>query len=209
MKKQYVRQLQILGDAGSLALASKATLLITGFLFLTGLFAGVFLELTMAPEEKNNVLHYLLQYLSSDNSAMDYPSPFAISALSNLLMLFILCLSGFTVFGFPVALLVLCYRGLGLGFSAGLLLESQQENGVVLLLTSLIPQNLFLIPAFLLGASGVLNYSLYHLRTRRQSIRKSRKETPGSYLILILLIALLIVIGCGVEAILYPIVLSP
>lgn len=208
MRKQYANQLQAAENAAALALENKKTLLFTVFLFLTGISAGVFLELTMMPEEKHGVLSDLLQYLSPDRAAV-FPSPFFASVSNNLLLLFLSFLAGISVFGFPAALLILLYKGIGLGFSAGLILESQRENGAFLILSSLVPQNLFLIPVFILAASGVLNYGLSRLRSQNPAIKRSRMVSPGSLVILMLMLALLAVMGCGIEAILYPVVLSP
>lgn len=198
----------MLSQSISLAAGSRKTLLLSVFFFLTGISTGIFLELTMGAGEKSNIAGYLQQYLYMDQGAMEYPNPFFSSLSNNLFLLLIIFLSGLSALGFPVALAALTYKGMALGFCTGLIAETLKDQGLLVILTSLVPQNLFLLPAFILASTAAVNYALLSLAKKRAAKRNLR-EFSGSYLCVTLLLAAVIALGCGLEAILYPVVLSP
>ncbi len=208
MKRIRNNRMHTLNQAVSLAAGSKKTLLLSLFFFLTGISTGIFLELTMQAGEKSSIAGYLQQYLFMDTSSIEYPNPFFSSLSSNLLLLLIIFLSGLSALGFPAALAALTYKGMALGFCTGLIAETLKNKGLFVILTSLVPQNLLLLPAFILAVCAAVNYALLSLR-RNRAAKRNLKETSGSYLFLTLLLAAVIALACGLEAILYPVVLSP
>lgn len=209
MKKFSNQPLATLNRAGSMALYSKKTLSLSIFFFFTGISTGIFLELTMGAADKSSLSGYLQQYLLMDTSAVEYPNPFFSSLTSNLLLLLIMFLGGLSVFGFPAALLALSYKGMALGFCTGLIAETLKNKGIFMILTSLLPQNLLLIPAFVLGCSAALNYSFLSMGKRRTTAKRNLREFSSSYLLAMMLFSITILLACGLEAILYPIVLLP
>lgn len=193
---------------------SAATLIASAFFFLTGISAGIFLELFMDSSQKDSVVQHLLQYLVTGSSNMDYPNPFIYSITSNLFWLVVLFALGLSVYGFPLVFIALLYKGFALGFSACLILEEFSVKGVLLILACLIPQNIFLIPALLLSASCAINYALLRIRKRRE-LGYSRKRSPReelplrSYCLFFLTMAIVMLLGCLIESFLFPIVVSP
>ena len=206
MKRDLSYHMHTLNQIGAAALCSKKTLLAAGFFFLTGISTGIFMELTLVSEEKSMLTDYLHQYLFSGSNAMEYPNPFWASLSGNLLLLLILFLAGLSAIGFPLALAALAYKGLALGYCTGLIAESLKGKGLAIILTTLLPQNLILIPVFILAASAAVNYGLYSLcRSRRQS-KKNLRDISGSYLPSMIVFALAIALACGLEAALHPLV---
>lgn len=209
MKRVQINKRYTLNQAVSVAFGSKKVLLICAFFFLTGISTGIFLELTMAFDEKTSLAGYLKQYLYMEGSNVDYPNPFFSSLTSNLLLLLIIFLAGLSALGFPAALAAITYQGMALGFCTGLIIETLKDKGMLMILTSLVPQNLILIPAFILAAAAAVNYGLYSLRSRHMASKKNLKDFSGSYIWVMMFLCLAIGLACGLEAILYPIVLSP
>lgn len=209
MKKFPRNQTLALDQAVSAAAGNKRTLLLSTFFFLTGISTGAFLELTMSPEEKSNLAVYLQQYILTDSGSMDYPNPFFSSLSTNLLLLLIIFLAGLSALGFPAALAALAYKGTALGFCTGLIAETLKNKGVLIILTSLLPQNLLLIPAFILAAAAAINYGLFSLSRRRNrtASKKSLKDASGSYITAMILFAFAIGLACALEALLAPAVL--
>lgn len=208
MKRFQSKQIRSLGQSISLAVGSRITLLISVFFFLTGISTGIFMELTMSSGEKSSIAGYLQQYLYMDQGTMEYPNPFFSSLSNNLLLLLIIFLSGLSAFGFPAALAALTYKGMALGFCTGLIAETLKDQGPLVILTSLAPQNLFLLPAFILASAAAVNYAFLSLRKKRAA-KRNLKDFSGSYFLVILLLGAVIALGCGLEAVLYPVVLSP
>lgn len=209
MKRVSNNYLYTLSQVGAASIGSRKTLLLSVFFFLTGISTGIFLELTMSGSEKNSLSGYLQQYLSMGHNTVDYPNPFFSSLSNNLLLLLIIFLAGLSALGFPIALGALTYKGMALGFCTGLIAETLKNQGIPVIITSLLPQNLILIPAFLLASASSVHYAVLSLKRSRQSLKKNPNTNSGSYLLSMVFFALLIGLACGIEAILYPIVLSP
>ncbi len=113
-------------------------------------------------------------------------------------------LSGITAIGFPAALATLVYKGMALGFSATLLIESMSFKGVAIVFTSMIPQNLIIIPAIVLAGVAALNVAFHTISNRRFGIKKSLAESSGSYVFINLVLAAAILGGCLIESFISP-----
>lgn len=191
--------------ASELIMSSGASFAAALFFFLLGISAGIFTELMMSSAEKEAMISYLDQYfLLSNLSDLAFSEIFMKSAGNNLGLLFIMLLSGLTAIGFPVALAALIYKGMALGFSAALLIDSMSFKGVAIVLISMIPQNLLIIPAIILAGVAALNVAFYTISNRKFGIKKSIAESSGSYLFINVILAAAILVGCFIESFLSP-----
>lgn len=191
--------------ASELIMSSGASFAAALFFFLLGISAGIFTELMMTSVEKEGMISYLDQYflLSSPND-LAFSEIFMKSAGNNLGLLVIMILSGITAIGFPVALAALIYKGMALGFSAALLIDSMSFKGVAIVFTSMIPQNLIIIPAIIIAGVAALNLAFHTISNRRFGIKKSLAESSGSYLFINVILAAVILVGCFIESFLSP-----
>ena len=191
--------------ASDLIMSSGASFVAALFFFVLGLSAGVFTELMMTSAEKEGMISYLDKYFFLSNPKdLAFMDIFMNSAGNNLGLLIIILLSGLTAIGFPVALAALVYKGMALGFSAALLIDSMNFKGVAIVFTSMIPQNLLIIPAMILAGVAALNIAFHTISNRRFGIKKSLAESSGSYLFLNLLFAAAVLAGCFIESFLSP-----
>ena len=191
--------------ASGLIMSSGVSFAAALFFFILGISAGIFTELMMSSAEKEGVISYLDKYfLLSNPSDLAFSEIFLNSAGNNLGLLFIMLMSGFTAIGFPVALAALLYKGMALGFSAALLIDSMSFKGVAIVFTSMVPQNLIIIPAIILAGVAALNVAFHTISNRRFGIKKSLAESSGSYLFLNTVLALAILVGCFIESFLSP-----
>ncbi|WP_027399278.1 stage II sporulation protein M [Anaerovorax odorimutans] len=176
------------------------------FFFIIGISAGVFTELMMSSVEKGNAISYFNQYFLLENMNNDaFTNIFMKSAGSNLGIFLVIICSGLSAIGFPIAIAALTYKGATLGFSAALLIESLSFKGIAFIFTSMIPQNLILIPAFLVATVVSLSMAFYILSNRKTGIKKSLASSSGPYAFLNIIIALVILTGCFVESFICPI----
>ncbi|MDD3168472.1 MAG: stage II sporulation protein M [Eubacteriales bacterium] len=191
--------------ASELIMSSGASFAAALFFFLLGISAGIFTELMMPSAEKEGIISYLDQYfLLSNPNELAFTEIFMKSAGNNLGLLFVMLLSGLTAFGFPVALAALIYKGMALGFSAALLIGSMSFKGVAIVFTSMIPQNLIIIPAIILAGVAALSLAFHTISNRRFGIKKSLAENSGSYLFINAVLASAILVGCFIESFLSP-----
>jgi len=194
-----------INKASGLITSSGSSFAAALFFFFLGISAGVFTELMMLPAEKEGVIAYLDKYfLLTNPSDLAFSEIFMKSAGNNLGLLFIMLLSGLTAFGFPVALAALIYKGMALGFSAALLIDSMSFKGIAIVFTSMLPQNLIIIPAVILAGVAALNVAFHTISNRRFGIKKSLAESSGSYLFLNAALAAAILVGCFIESFLSP-----
>ena len=195
-------------EAFKLATGSRAALLLSTILFLSGSSAGVFLELAMNSSEKQLAAQFLRSFLAAGGNSA--PNPFEILASGielNLFLRAMMMLAGLSAIGFPAAHLIVLYKGMAIGFSASLILETSASRGIPALLFSMLPQNLLLIPAFLLAAAASQNYASALLSDRRRGYQKNgRTGTPGfdRYLMIYFILAAAAVLSCFVSAGLFP-----
>jgi stage II sporulation protein M len=125
--------------ASALIMSSRASFTAVLFFFILGISAGVFTELMMSSKDKEGMISYLDKYfLLTDPSELTFSEIFMQSAGNNLGLLFIMILAGFTAIGFPAALAALIYKGMALGFSAALLVDSMSFKGVAIVFTSMV-----------------------------------------------------------------------
>lgn len=196
----------ILTCSSDFIMGSSKLIIAAIFFFMIGISSGVFTELMMSPSEKESAISYFNQYFLIENTnSVPYIDVFVNSAMSNLGLLLIIVLSGLIAFGFPVALGTLVYKGAALGFSAALLIESLPEKGILFIFTSMIPQNLILIPALMLATVASLNLSFFIFSNRKFSIKKSLTESFGPYIFIHIMLALIVLVGCFVESFICPI----
>ncbi len=191
--------------ASDFILSNHASFIAALFFFILGISAGVFTELMMTSAEKEGMISYLDKYfLLSNPGDLAFSDIFMNSAGNNLSLLVVMTLSGLTAIGFPVALAALVYKGMALGFSAALLIDSMSFKGVAIVLSSMIPQNLLIIPALILGGVAALNIAFNTISNRRFGIKKSLAESSGSYLLLNTMLGAVILVGCFIESFLSP-----
>jgi len=198
MKRNMIR-------ASELIMSSGASFAAALFFFMLGISAGVFTELMMTSAEKEGMISYLDKYFLLNNpNDLAFSDIFMKSAGNNLGLLLVMLMSGITVFGFPVALAALIYKGMALGFSAALLIDSMSFKGVAIIFTSMVPQNLIIIPAVIIAGVAALNVAFHTISNRRFGIKKSLAESSGSYLFINAVLAAAILVGCFIESFLSP-----
>lgn len=175
------------------------------FFFVLGISAGVFTEIMMSDEEKAGFISYLDKYfLLANPNDLAFADMFISSASNNLGLLLIILISGLSAIGFPVVLIAMIYKGMALGFSAALLIDSMSFKGVAIVFTSMVPQNLILMPVLIIAGVAALNLAFITIRNRKFGFKRSLSENSGSYLFLNTALALLIIAGCFIESFISP-----
>lgn len=185
---------------------SHSALIAASFIFIIGISAGIFLEIAMEPAEKAGALHFLKLYLNNTDSTIRYPNPFLPEIRSNLFLLAISMLSGLVTIGFPAAYAVTLYKGMVIGFSVGLLIESYAFSAILPIVISILPQNIILVPSFIFAAAASQNYSLATDRLRRSPYKKSSRVPAvglDCYITAYLILAFFIISGCLIEAVVF------
>lgn len=108
--------------------------------------------------------------------------------MANLKTLFSIWFLGLTVIGIPLTLVIIFTRGFVLGFTIGFLIEQKSIQGILVVLLTIIPQNLLLIPVIFVAAVLSISFSLYVVRGKfaSRSLELSKKFLSYSFVYLLL-----------------------
>lgn len=187
-------------------MGKNKTIIFSAFVFLVGISSGVFLEIFMNPQDKLQMANFLANYLfETGELSMSYPAPFLSSAAGNLFLLLLIFIAGLSAVGFPAAYAVLLYKGAALGFAAGIVIDSFAFKGAASLCLTMLPQNILIIPVFILAAASAQCYGIESLRVMRKGQRQTKSALRRSgrrYFFTNLIFAGIIMVGCAIEALL-------
>lgn len=135
--------------------------------FMAGLFGGYLAPSSMDAaiyQELSMYYQTILQGLPTAD--FNLVGEFKNAFLFNGGLLFLLWLSGLTALGFVFVFPILFYKGFTLGFSISFVLSQRIAEGMVILLLTILPQTLLLIPLLFLGAMQAAGFSLQLIRRK-------------------------------------------
>jgi stage II sporulation protein M len=78
---------------------------------------------------------------------------------------------GLSIIGLPIILILLFLKGVVVGFTVGFLVNQMGWHGLLLSFVSVLPQNLILVPAFIIVSAASVSFSLKMIR--QQFLRKN------------------------------------
>lgn len=86
--------------------------------------------------------------------------------IDNINILLIIYILGMTVIGSPGILFLIFTRGFIIGFTVGFLVQEKAWKGVLLTVLSIVPQNIFFVPALVGSGVLALAFSIYLVKGR-------------------------------------------
>ena len=171
----------------------RKLLLLSVFIFLFGLFAGLFFSIGLSEENTDRLSSSLISsmtdmsiggfriFMSALFSDLTTAALMLAAALSKLL-----CFLPFAV---------LWYESFAIGFCCGLIHLVSTENAIALSLTEILPPAIFFIPSFIILAAAATACS------KNEILKSKRPSREGKSLIVLISGSLVaIVIGCAIEA---------
>ncbi len=188
------------------SLPGSRAISISSFVFLSGLFMGIFMAVTMETGEKQAIAEHLLSFLAGDGADISFTDYAKTAFKKNAVLWLVIFTGGFTVLGAPISMLPLLYKGAALGLSCTVIIDSMSADGLKLILLSVIPQNMLLVPLFILAASFALSYAYSFLSSKKTGIEKSNlPQKAGPYIILNIVLLILIMACACLEAVFVPV----
>jgi len=190
---------------------NKKLFFILLFLCSVALCAGSFFEVYMEGAGKEQLKDLLSSFLSENNN-ISFLRLFLENAKSWFLIWIILLscpiLPLLAVYG-PIICII---KGLSVGFSATMIVESFGLKGIWYILISIVPQNIIQLPITCLLSALSIKMSILFLKFYTQ--RKGRKKNKNAlltatrhYLIIFIVSFLILLISCLIEAFLKQFVL--
>ncbi|MDK2835413.1 MAG: stage sporulation protein [Thermosediminibacterales bacterium] len=157
-------------------------------------------------EQKENLIGFLNMFFNtSDISRIDKTILFKTSLINNLKTALLIYVLGVTIIGIPIILLILLIRGFILGFTVGFLINEMALKGFVFSVFSLLPQNLFILPAILSMGVSATSFCLILIKRRINSQNINVFQQFVGYTIFYFILLLLLFIGILIETYVTPV----
>jgi len=176
-------------------------------LFLMGVIFGAVVVNSMSLSQKEDLFYYLSQFFGEISSGKVEANQdlFLQSFLHNSKFIGLMWILGISIIGLPIILILLFIKGMVVGFTVGFLVNQMGWNGFLLAFVSILPQNLIIIPIFIIMAVASVSFSLKMIS--RQFMKKvGQPFTPliKRYFAALIAAAVFISAASGIEAYLSP-----
>lgn len=131
-------------------------------LFLTGIIFGAVLVNSMTFIQKQDMFFYLERFFGhvAEGDYIYKGDVIKSSFFYHVKYLLLLFILGLSVIGLPIVWILLFLKGLVIGFSVGFLVNQLGMKGFVLAALSIAPQNILVIPAYIIAGSLAMIFSL-------------------------------------------------
>lgn len=179
----------------------------TVVLLMMGIVFGAVIVNSLSLMQKEDLFHYLSRFFGqvSEGEVASASAMFTQSFLHYLKYMGLIWLLGLSIIGLPVILVLLFLKGMVVGFTVGFLVNQMGWQGFLLSFVSVLPQNLILIPAFVLVTTAAVAISLTMIKAQFSN----RMKTPlmpllFKYTMTVIVIMLLVATASFIEAFLSP-----
>ena len=173
-------------------------------LFLTGIIFGAVIVNSMNFVQKQDLFFYLEQFFGqvAHENFIDKQDILKNSFLYHARYLLFIFILGLSVIGLPIVWILLFVKGLVIGFSVGFIVNQLGTNGFILASLSIAPQNLLIIPVYIIAGSLSMIFSLTlinKLFSRRFS-KPASLQPLGAYLIIFVVLLCISFCAAALEA---------
>ena len=167
--------------------------ILTGLIFIIGIFVGVMFVNNCSEDKANLISDYIIQFTEKvkQTEQIDKKSLFLNSVKNNTCLSIVLWLAGTTIIGMPVVLGIILYRGFCLGTTiSSISMALGMKKGITFCFLALFLQNIFFLPAIItIGVSSIKLYKSIIADRRRDNIKiQIFSHTVISLLMLMILI---------------------
>lgn len=200
-----------IGQAITVHLAeNRSVYLFTIVLFLMGIIFGAIVVNSLSLTQKNDLYMYLNQFFGqvAEGHFAQASAMFSASFAHYAKYVGLMWILGLSIIGLPIILILLFLKGVVVGFTVGFLVNQMGMTGFVLSFVSVLPQNIILVPAFIVVGAASIAFSLKMIRN--QFIKRSNEPIFPQFIkysMLILCIGALIAVSSAFEAYISPVLM--
>jgi stage II sporulation protein M len=194
-------------DAASYFREHSSIFLFIVVLFLMGVIFGAIVVNSMSITQKEDLFYYLSQFFGqvSDGKVTGNNDLFLQSFFHNSKFIGLMWVLGISIIGLPVILILLFLKGMVVGFTVGFLVSQMGWKGFMLSVVSILPQNLIIIPVFIMMAAFSVIFSMRMIK--KQFMKKYAQPIMPffkRYIFALIVAVVLISAASGIEAYLSP-----
>ncbi|WP_100331478.1 stage II sporulation protein M [Bacillus xiapuensis] len=192
--------------------ANASIYLFVSVLFFMGVIFGAIVVNSLSLHQKEDLAYYLQQFFGQVSAGQMANSEdlFWQSWLHNLKYLGCMWLFGISIIGVPLIFIFLFMKGIVVGFSVGFLVQQMNWQGFFLSISTVLPQNLIIIPAFLFIASASTAFSLQLIKKifMKQAVHFHIAPFFIKYALFFLAAAVIVGMAAGIEAYVSPLLMK-
>ncbi|QUH26593.1 stage II sporulation protein M [Serpentinicella alkaliphila] len=170
--------------------------LIIAFCYLIGLSVGAFTVKIVDVKHKQELYYYMRDFFSvfTKEGFLGFEI-MKQSFVNNFQLLTLSWLLGLLVITAPLVILIIVFKGFIIGFSTGILIEEFSGAGLLVLIFSVIPQNIIILVIFFLAAQLSFAFAWHTIKSRSKatlntSFGKKATVYTVTYCILILTVTI-------------------
>jgi stage II sporulation protein M len=176
-------------------------------LFLMGVIFGAIVVNSLNFSQKQDLYYYLTQFFGqvSKGNLASAQDMFQQSYFHNLKYIGLMWVLGISIIGLPIILILLFLKGIVVGFTVGFLVNQMGWQGFLLSFVSVMPQNLIIIPAFIV--MGVISVSFSLRMVRNQFMKRTHEPVFPMimrYAMAMLVISVSLLVSSSLEAYVSP-----
>lgn len=139
-------------------------------IFVIGVVVGALAIRTLPDEQKTELISYLHIFFTglTQETENNISGTAIITSVmfNNAKTIALMWILGFTIVGIPFVLFILFTRGFIIGFTVGFLVNEYVMRGLLFAVASVLPHNLFAIPAILVMGVSATKFSLLLVRRK-------------------------------------------
>lgn len=182
----------------------------SGILLTMGVIFGAIVVNSLNFTQKNDLYAYLSLFFGQVQrgefaGARDM---FVHSFVHYLKYVGLMWLLGLSIIGLPIVFILLFIKGLVVGFTVGFLVNQMGFNGFILSFVSILPQNIILIPIFIVIATAAISFSLRLWRQVTRRVHQPIMQYFVRYGIVLIFAILLIATVSFYEAFISPTIMK-
>ncbi|ENZ02014.1 stage II sporulation protein M [Clostridium thermobutyricum] len=180
--------------------------LIVLLFFCIGVVIGVYAVKYMSLTDRQDLTSYYSSFIENiQTNEISYANLLFEIFKKNIIIIIPIIILGFTFFGSPIILIINLMKGFSIGYTFTFLLTMFNGDGLMLAVSSLVPQNIIYIPCIV--ATSIIALSLSTLKFKEKFIKKMPIKNlllnkGGTNILLIILC--IFIIGMIIEAYLSP-----
>ncbi|MGC4376433.1 stage II sporulation protein M [Fictibacillus sp. Mic-4] len=151
-------------------------------LFLMGIIFGAVIVNSLTDAQRHDLFTYVSRFFGqvSDGNFARAADMFHQSYSYYLKYVAIMWLLGLSVIGLPIILILLFVKGIVVGFTVGFLVNQMGWHGFLLSFVSVLPQNLVLVPCFIIVTAASISFSIKMIR--KQFMKRTNEPFFPSFL---------------------------
>ncbi|WP_102027127.1 stage II sporulation protein M [Salirhabdus sp. Marseille-P4669] len=135
-------------------------------LFIVGIVFGAVIVNSMSFIQKQDLYFYLHQFFGhvQEGTLLTGVDLFQESFFYHFKYISLIFILGLSIIGIPLIWIFIFMKGIVIGFSVGFLVNQVGWQGLMLATASIAPQNIFIIPGYLIAGSFAMIFSLFLIK---------------------------------------------